>query len=62
MSDDTVTTTTTTITPTPTKPLPTSIYFGGASCGISYFLGVAKKMKETRGDDFHTKPFYVVEV
>lgn len=53
MSDDTVTTTA--ITPTPTKPLPPSIYFGGASCGISYFLGVAKKMKETWGDDFHTK-------
>jgi len=36
-------------------PIPASIYFGGASCGISYFLGVVKKMKETWGEDFYTK-------
>ena len=37
------------------KTIPPSIYFGGASCGISYFLGVAKQMKEMWGEDFYLK-------
>lgn len=35
--------------------IPPSIYFGGAACGISYFLGIVQRMKETWGEDFHTK-------
>lgn len=37
------------------KEIPPSIYFGGAACGSSYFIGVAKKMSETWGHDFPTK-------
>lgn len=37
--------------------IPPSIYFGGACCGVSFYIGVVKAMKETWGDDFHTKTF-----
>jgi len=37
------------------KTIPPSIYFGGISCGVPFFLGVATKMKELWGEDFYTK-------
>jgi hypothetical protein len=35
--------------------IPPSIYFGGACCGVSFYYGVVRAMKETWGEDFHTK-------
>jgi hypothetical protein len=32
--------------------VPPSIYIGGACCGVSYFIGVVRAMKETWGEDF----------
>lgn len=37
------------------RHIPPSIYFGGACCGVAFYIGVVKAMKETWGDDFHTK-------
>ena len=37
------------------KTIPPSIYFGGACCGVGFYIGVVKAMKETWGDDFYTK-------
>lgn len=35
--------------------IPPSIYFGGAGCGVAFYVGVVHGMKEKWGDDFHEK-------
>lgn len=37
------------------KEIPPSIYFGGAACGVAYFVGVAHAMKKQWGEDFYKK-------
>jgi len=54
--DNTSTNTNPTPLPSTNKDrIPPSIYFGGASCGIPFYIGVIKRMKEKWGEDFHKK-------
>lgn len=37
------------------KQIPPSIYFGGAACGVPFFMGIIRKMREKWGNNFYTK-------